>query len=147
MKRQIHMFDNEVRVFDDQLTPGQRDRYLIRNVQESEEEDIFVKLIRAIPADGCFVNIGSAIGYYPLLAKKLAPHLTIHAVEPLERHRVFFLENIALNGLSPTDFTVHEEAIYSSEGDERLVDNGYGSLGSEQESEQPLISWGILILG
>lgn len=91
MKRQIHMFDNEVRVFDDQLTPGQRDRYQIRNVHESEEEDIFVELIRAIPADGCFVNIGSAIGYYPLLAKKLAPHLTIHAVEPPERHRVFFL--------------------------------------------------------
>ena len=128
MRRQIHVFDNGVRVFDDQLVPGQRDRYLKRNVHESDEEDIFVELIRAIPADGCFVNIGSAIGYYPLLAKKLSPHLTIHAIEPLERHRVFFLENITLNGLSPTDFTIHKEAIYSLEGDQRLVDNGYGSL-------------------
>lgn len=128
MNRQIHTFDNEVRVFEDQLAPGQKERYRIRNVHESEEEDIFVELIQGIPANGCFVDIGSAIGYYALLAKKLSPQLTIQAVEPLARHRMFFLENITLNGLSPTDFTVHEEAIYSLEGDQKLVDNGYASL-------------------
>jgi len=73
------------------------------------------------------VNIGSAIGYYALLAKKLAPHLTVHAVEPLGRHRDFFVENMTLNGLDRADFTVHEEAIYSGEGDQSFVDNGYGS--------------------
>jgi len=127
MERKIHVFDNDVRVFDDQLIAGQKERYLTRNVHESDEEDIFVELIRAIPADGCFVNIGSAIGYYALLAKKLAPHLTIHAVEPLGRHRDFFVENMTLNGLDRADFTVHEEAIYSGEGDQSFVDNGYGS--------------------
>jgi len=127
MNRKIHVFDNDVRVFDDQLIAGQRERYLIRNVHESDEEDIFVELIRAIPADGCFVNIGSAIGYYALLAKKLAPRLTIHAVEPLGRHRDFFVENMTLNGLNPTDFTVHEEAVYSGGGNQRFVDKGYGS--------------------
>lgn len=128
MNRQIHLFDNGVRVFDDQLVPGQRDRYRIRNVHETDEEDIFVELIRAIPANGCFVDIGSAIGYYPLLAKNLSPGLTIHAVEPLERYRMFFLENISLNGRSPSDFIVHKEAIDSREGQQRLVDNGYGSV-------------------
>jgi len=127
MDRKVHVFDNGVRVFDDQLMAGQKERYLIRNVHESDEEDIFVELIRALPADGCFVNIGAAIGYYALLAKKLAPQLTIHAVEPLGRHRDFFVENVTLNGLGPTDFTVHQEAIYSGEGDQRFVDNGYGS--------------------
>ena len=112
MARQVHTFDNGVRVFDDQLVPGQRERYRIRNVHESEEEDIFVELIQAIPANGCFIDIGSAIGYYALLAKKLSPQLAIHAVEPLERHRIFFLENITLNGLSPTDFIVHVSLIH-----------------------------------
>jgi FkbM family methyltransferase len=128
MERQIHAFDNGVRVFDDQLVPGQRERYQIRNVHESEEEDIFVELIQALPANGCFIDIGSAIGYYVLLAKKLSPQLVIHAVEPLERHRMFFLENMTLNGLSPTDFTIHKEGIYSVEGEQRLVDNGYASV-------------------
>jgi FkbM family methyltransferase len=128
MTREVHRFDNGVRVFDDQLAAGQRERYKIRNVHEAEEEDIFVEIIRSIPTTGCFIDVGSAIGYYVLLAKKLSPQLAIHAVEPLERHRRFFLENIPLNELEPTDFTLHHEAIYSVEGDQRLVDNGYASV-------------------
>jgi FkbM family methyltransferase len=128
MTREVHVFDNDVRVFDDQLVAGQKDRYLIRNVHESDEEDIFIELIRAIPAGGCFVNIGAAIGYYPLLARKIAPHLIIHAVEPLGRFRGYFRENMTLNGVGPTDFTIHTEAISYREGDQRFVDNGYSSV-------------------
>jgi len=65
-----------------------------------------------------FVDIGAAIGYYPLLAKRLAPRLIIHAVEPLS----------ATNGLSPADFIIHKEAIYSAGGNQRVVDRGYGTL-------------------
>lgn len=114
-------------VYDNHLSPGQQNRYKKRNVHEAEEEVIFVEIIRAIPANGCFVNIGSAIGYYPILAKILAPELTIHAIEPLERHRTFFIENIILNGLSQTDFTIHREGVSSSDGEARFVDSGYGS--------------------
>jgi FkbM family methyltransferase len=127
MARAIHTFDNGVRVFEDQLWEGQRTRYEKRNVHEAEEEDIFIDLIRRLPPDGCFVDVGAAIGYYLILARKLAPGLTIHGIEPLERHRGLLSENLALNGLTNGDFTIHPEGLTSSEGSETFMDRGYSS--------------------
>ena len=67
VSRQVHRFENGVRVFEDHLVPEQRKRHGIRNVHEIEEEDVFLRLIRSMPPEGCFVNIGSAIGYCQLL--------------------------------------------------------------------------------
>ncbi len=64
MERAIHTFDNGVRVYDDHLLDEQRERYRKHNVHEAEEENIFVDLIHRIPANGCFVDVGAAIGYY-----------------------------------------------------------------------------------
>jgi FkbM family methyltransferase len=136
MERAIHTFDNGVRVYDDHLLDEQRERYRKRNVHEAEEEDIFINLIRRVPADGCFVDVGAAIGYYLILARKLAPGLTIHAVEPLERHRTFLRETAALNGLSDDDFTVHSEGLTSSEGSEIFMDRGYGSRLPRNEKDR-----------
>src|SRR5258708_2664141 len=97
MARKVHVFDNGGSVYDDHLIPAQRERYRRRNVHEAEEEDVFAELIRNLPPDGCYLNIGCAIGYYPLLAMRLLPALTIHAVEPLAQHRAFFAENVRLN--------------------------------------------------
>jgi FkbM family methyltransferase len=134
--RKIHRFDNGLRVFDDHLIPLQRERYAKRNVHEAEEEDIFVELIRALPSGACFVNIGAAIGYYVILAKKLTPGLDVHAIEPLERHRRFLLENLALNGLSPADLTIHTEGICAAAGNERFLDRGFGSRIPRDEKEK-----------
>ena len=98
MKRNIHVFDNGIKVYDDHVSPTQRNRYKLNNLHEAEEEDIFIQILESIPQDGCYINIGSAIGYYSLLAKKLIPGLTIHAIEPLAKYREYFIENIALNG-------------------------------------------------
>jgi len=127
MARAIHTFDNGVRVFEDQLWEGQRARYEKRNVHEAEEEDIFIDLIRRLPPDGCYVDVGAAIGYYLILARKLAPGLTIHGVEPLARHRLLLSENLALNGLTDGDFIIHPEGLTSSEGSESFMDRGYSS--------------------
>lgn len=127
MNRLVHVFDNGIQVYDDHLLSIQRERYKRRNVHESEEEDVFLRILRSLPPDGCFLDIGSAIGYYPLLAKRIAPGLDVHAVEPLELHRRQFLENIALNDLNSRDFTIHEEAISSSVGRARFLEEGYGS--------------------
>jgi FkbM family methyltransferase len=136
MERAIHTFDNGVRVYDDHLLQQQRERYRKRNVHEAEEEDIFVNLIRRLPAEGCFVDVGAAIGYYLVLARKLSPRLVIHAVEPLERHRAFLNENAALNGLTNDDFIVHPEGLTSSEGSESFMDRGYGSRIPRSEKEK-----------
>ena len=118
MARAIHTFDNGVRVFEDQLWEGQRARYRKRNVHEAEEEDIFVDLIRRMPRNGCYVDVGAAIGYYLILARKLAPHLEIHGVEPLERHWHLLRENLALNDLV---VVLREVAASMSAGDERTT--------------------------
>jgi FkbM family methyltransferase len=127
VERKTHTFDNGIKVYDQHLIPAQRSRYKNQNVHEADEEDVFVKLVRSIPNDGCFANVGSAIGYYPILAKKLSPELTVHAVEPLEVHRKYFLENIELNGMRPNDFTIHTEGISVSEGYATFLVDGYGS--------------------
>jgi FkbM family methyltransferase len=127
MARAIHTFENGVRVFEDQLLDEQRARYRKRNVHEAEEEEIFIELIRRLPPDGCYVDVGAAIGYYLILARKISPRLAIHGLEPLERHRRFLSENLALNGLTNNDFTIHPEGLTSSEGSETLMDRGYSS--------------------
>ncbi|MEO8439733.1 MAG: FkbM family methyltransferase [Spartobacteria bacterium] len=137
MERVIHTFENGVRVFEDQLIEEQRERYRKRNVHEAEEEEIFVDLIRRLPPDGCYVDVGAAIGYYLILARKLSPSLTIHGVEPLERHRELLRENLALNGLTNQEFVIHPEGLTSSEGSETFMDRGYGSrlapIGAKQK--------------
>jgi FkbM family methyltransferase len=127
MARAIHTFDNGVRVFEDLLWPGQRARYEKRNVHEAEEEDIFIDMIGRLPADGCYVDVGAAIGYYLILARKLAPRLTIHGVEPLERHRRVLNEILVLNGLTESEVVIHPEGLTSSEGSETFLDRGYSS--------------------
>jgi len=127
MARKVHVFDNQVRVYDDHLIPVQRERYRKQNVHEAEEEAIFVELILGLPPDGCYLNIGCAIGYYPLLARRLAPGLRIESVEPLARHREFFAENARLNGYDAAEFAIHPLAVSAATGTARLQDDDYGS--------------------
>lgn len=127
MKRKIHTFDNGVKVYDDQLIPQQRARYRAHNVHEATEEGIFLELIDNMPPDAIYLDIGAAIGYYPLLAKLQSPGLRIHAAEPLARHRSYLQENILLNGFSSADFTIHDQAVAASEGMVGFIDDGFGS--------------------
>jgi len=50
------------------------------------------------------------------------------AREPLAQHRAFFAENIRLNGLDPTTFTIHEQAVGATDGKARFLEQGYGSV-------------------
>ena len=127
MQRKVHRFDNGILVYEDHLIPVQKERYKKHNVHEAEEEDIFIHLIKSLPPKGCFVNVGSAIGYYPLLALKLAPGLKIIALEPLKLHRRWFRENLALNGFFAGDITLRREGLYSSKGYRDFLEQGYGS--------------------
>jgi len=127
MSRKIHKFDNNVRVYDDHLMPAQRQRYMVKNVHEADEEDLFIRIISSIPENGCFVNIGTAIGYYAILAKKLSPRLNIHAVEPLQSFRSCFNENLLLNELTEVDFVIHPCAVGATNGRVSFLEKGYES--------------------
>jgi FkbM family methyltransferase len=140
MERAIHIFDNGVRVYEDQLWPGQRARYERRNVHEAEEEDIFLRLVRRLPPDGCYVDVGAAIGYYLILARREAPGLTIHGFEPLERHRNSLRENLELNGLTSEDFVIHSQGLASSAGRQIFLDRGYSSRLAAGNAGAPSLS-------
>ncbi len=139
MTGNIHKFDNGVFVYDDQLMPAQRQRYRIKNVHEADEEALFIKIISSIPDGGCFVNIGAAIGYYAILAKKISPQLHIHAVEPLESFRRCFLDNIKLNNLSIQDFVVHPIAVAATDGRDSFLEKGYESQLMVSNAQQGLL--------
>jgi FkbM family methyltransferase len=127
MSRKIHKFENGVCVYDDHLMPAQRQRYKTRNVHEADEEDLFIEIVTSLPEHSCFVNIGTAIGYYVILAKKLSPKLRIHAVEPLELFRNYLNENILLNNLKAQDFVIHKYAVGATEGRAGFLEKGYES--------------------
>lgn len=126
--RAVHCFDNGVKVYDDQLIEAQRLRYAKRNVHEEDEEELFIEMIENLPTSGIFVSLGSAIGYYALLAKRTRPDLIIHCFEPLDRHRQYLLENIELNGYSHEDFQIHSQAIAPNSETYLLIDRSFGSF-------------------
>jgi FkbM family methyltransferase len=124
----IHTFDNGVRILDAHLLEVQRARYRQRNVHEADEEDVFLAALADIPSGGIFLNVGTAVGYYVILAKLKRPDLTIHGVEPLPGQAERFKENLAINGLGSTDFKLHEIAIAANdEAEAQLLDDSYGS--------------------
>jgi FkbM family methyltransferase len=124
----IHTFDNGVRIHDHHLLDAQRARYRTRNVHEAVEEDVFLEALAGVPPGGIFLNVGTAVGYYVILAKLKRPDLTIHGVEPLPSQVERFKENLPLNRFCLADFQLHEIAIAAKEEAEaQLLDDGYGS--------------------
>jgi len=126
-QRKIHQFDNGIRVFDDHLTEGQRTRYREHNLHEPEEEFLFLEQILNLPKHGIYVNIGCAIGYYPILAHIKRPDLQFFAVEPLEIHQKFCRENLELNDIDSDKMTLLPYAISECEGESQFLEKDYGS--------------------
>ncbi len=124
----IHTFDNGIKVHRRHLLDIQLQRYAKINLHEPEEETLFVKIIEGIDSEhGVFLNIGAAIGYYVILARRLHPKLEIHAFEPLKEHRLYMQENLDLNEISMTGINIHDVAISSREGNAAFFQRSYGS--------------------
>jgi FkbM family methyltransferase len=127
MNHAIHTFDNGIKVFDHHLLASQRTRYQQTNVHEPDEEPIFLRTIDALPEGGRFVNIGTAIGYYVILAKMRRPDLHVACFEPLPLHLDYMRENIKLNGLDPVDFGIEGVAISNQRGSIEFIQHRFGS--------------------
>lgn len=124
----IHQFDNGIKVYDYHLTPRQRKRYKKINIHEPVEEALFVEIISSLKSDDCFVSVGSAIGYYPILAKKIKPEIPVYAFDPLQIHIQRFHENILLNGFNKEDFFIYNKAISSKDGFSAFIEQTFGSV-------------------
>jgi FkbM family methyltransferase len=145
----IHTFANGVRVYDRHLLEVQRARYRSRNVHEEDEEDVFLAALARIPAGGVFLNVGTAVGYYTILARLKRPDLKVHGVEPLPSQVARFKENVALNGLAVGDIQLHEIAIAGNDDAEaRLLDDSYGSrlLAPEEAAQGRVVRVGTIPL-
>jgi FkbM family methyltransferase len=142
ISRKVHIFDNGIKVYADHLMENQKIRYTKCNLHEPEEEGLFIDIIKSIQStknSGCFINIGSAVGYYPLLAKKHSKNIVIHAFEPLKLHRQFFLENIFLNGFNQDEFNLYEEGISSVIGSVEFIERSYGSSIKRNSEEKNIV--------
>lgn len=128
IKNKIHKFDNGIKVYDNQLLDIQRKRYLKANVHEAIEENIFLYNINCIRPAGTFVNVGSAIGYYLLLAKLKRPDILVIGYEPLRLHRKYFYRNVILNGFRESDFKLFPEGLHYEKRWNLLKNRRYGSL-------------------
>ncbi len=127
MNETVHTFENGVRVLREHLLDEQIRRYAERNLHEPDEEPLFIELLETIPHHGVYVSVGTAIGYYAILAKKLRPDLQIYCFEPLPRHREYIRENLILNDLTESDVSIHALAVSGRSGGAVLIDSSFGS--------------------
>ncbi len=139
MAKLVHTFDNNVKVFECQLMDIQKKRYRTHNVHEVEEEPIFLEAISKIKEGGVFVNIGAAIGYYPLLAATIREDLKLISYEPLKKHREYFNENIKLNGLAKSRFKIYKDGVYKRTGLVNFKVDDYGSMIVEDVSARSVL--------
>lgn len=116
--QEIHQFDNQIKVYKHHLLDLQINRYQNINIHEPEEEKWFLRMLEYYKntSHAILLDIGAAIGYYSILAKKAIPSLEIHAFEPFQKHAQYMRDNILLNNLSLDDITVHEVAISDTTG-------------------------------
>lgn len=126
-ERDVHIFDNGVKVYCSHLIEAQRDRYRECNVHEPDEEGIFVDAITAIRPRGRYVSVGAAIGYYPILAISLRTDLEIHCFEPLARHVEYLKSNLQLNRVGNKSCVIHPLALTADTGRARFLDRSFGS--------------------
>ncbi len=124
----IHVFDNGIKVFRHQLLQEQLDRYAVHNLHEPEEEVLFLEVIKSLAGGkGVYLNIGAAIGYYVMLAKQIAPEITVHAFEPLKLHREYLRDNLKLNGIALNEVHLHKQAVSSKNGKSSFFQHDFGS--------------------
>ncbi|MCL4253790.1 MAG: FkbM family methyltransferase [Anaerolineae bacterium] len=128
--QEIHQFDNHIKVYKHHLLDLQTNRYQNINLHEPEEEKWFLQMLEYYQntSHPIFLDIGAAIGYYSILAKKTIPNLQIHAFEPFQTHVQYMRDNILLNNLSMDDIKVHEVAISDTTGKSQFQLDTFSSV-------------------
>lgn len=127
LSNSYHRFENGVKLYAHHVSPRQRKRYVKCNVHEEEEEALFINVVGNLAPKAVFVNIGTAIGYYPILARKMRADLQIHCFEPLPKHIGYLKENLALNQISTDGFFIHEKVVSTSQTTIRFKEKSFGS--------------------
>ena len=126
----VYEFSNGVRLFRREMRDFQIARYREQgnpNLHEPIEEEWFVRLLKEADVDPVFADVGSALGYYTILARKLRTDVFVHSVEPLSVHREALERNLALNGISRSSVEVHTSPVAASSGPVLFFEQDFGS--------------------
>lgn len=124
----LHVFDNNIKVFRRHLIDVQIDRYKVNNLHEPEEEAIINEILDDLPGEhGIFIDVGAAIGYYLFLVSLKKPQYKLYAFEPLKEHRKCIKQNIKLNDINKRMVKIRKEALYEKSGFVVFNMHRYGS--------------------
>jgi FkbM family methyltransferase len=136
---ETHEFANGLKVNRARLLDLQLARYTSEgasNLHEPEEEHWFDHVLGLSPADGVFLDVGAAIGYYSTLVRLEKPKWQIYAMEPQQEMREALLETFKINGLPGDSLTLDEQALSAQTGQQRFRHIHYGSgLLTEQAAQ------------
>ena len=91
------------------------------------DRDEIEAIIKNIPKDGCFVDIGANQGFYSLMIAKSVPNSRIYAFEPDPYSALKFRKNISLNNLD--NIVLVEKGISDSSRKLKLMINTAGNRG------------------
>lgn len=95
----IHEHNNGVLIYKNSLyTKGQLERYKIINLHEPFEDCVFDHIFKNSEVTD-FIDIGSAWGYYTILAKKKNPNVNILSVDTNKKIAEKFFKNLKLNNI------------------------------------------------
>lgn len=94
-------------------------------VVEKFETETVLAILKTLPQDFGFFDVGANTGYYGILAGTLFPKSTIHSFEPIPTFASKIKESVALNHL--TNVTVHEAALGSKPGRNTMYLSGSGT--------------------
>ena len=105
----IHTYDNGLKCFEADIFLGALRRYAIGpNIHEPVEEEVFNHILTNETIDS-FIDIGSAWGYYSLLAKRNNQEMKVMAFDPDKKMCESVLRGMELNSIS--DISIRNEYI------------------------------------
>eukprot|EP00906_Rhabdomonas_costata_P024383 RCo035059 len=106
---EAHVFDSGVRVWKHFLRKSQRERFEQDNLWEKVDERLITAVLRHARKGDVFLDLGAALGYYSLLARRISSEIEVHAFNPHPKFVARMRQNMQLNGVS--DITIHQMAI------------------------------------
>tara|TARA_B110000971_G_C19990082_1_gene491519 strand:+ start:883 stop:1572 length:690 start_codon:yes stop_codon:yes gene_type:complete len=125
MTEDIHIFDNGVKVYKSYLIPLQLNRYKKNNIHEPEEEPLFIDMINSMTEQDCFINIGSAIGYYVILARIINKNITICGINPHPKFINQMNKCLELNNIN--NIILEKSAVTTEPNKNIYLGDHYGS--------------------
>lgn len=93
---------------------------------EQYDTDFVYKLLKSLPDDFVFFDVGANTGWYTILASTVSNSSIVHSFEPVMEHLTCLRETILLNRIEKR-VTVHDIALSDNNGESVILLAGSGS--------------------